>query len=126
MEFTMWDKSMGIDKLELNYEAHMVGCDGEMFYYSIYFEDAVTEAKCEEVSNAVSEACGEDDDDYIGYIDIKYEDEMIFVYHDTGNVADCDAAVKIVLKSFNAVTGIKNVVINEGCDDFEDFEDFED
>ena len=106
MEYTMWDKTMKIDKLQLNYEAHMVGCDGEMFYYSIYFE------------NAVDKACDEFGEDYIGYIDINIKDNIVSIYHDTGNVEDCDSAVRAVLKSLNNVTGIKNVVINEGCDDY--------
>lgn len=61
---------MKIDKLQLNYEAHMVGCDGEMFYYSIYFENDATDENCNEVDNAVDKACDEFGEDYIGYIDI--------------------------------------------------------
>ncbi len=118
MEYTMWDKTMKIDKLQLNYEAHMVGCDGEMFYYSIYFENAATDENCNEVDNAVDKACDEFGEDYIGYIDINIKDNIVSIYHDTGNVEDCDSAVRTVLKSLNNVTGIKNVVINEGCDDY--------
>lgn len=109
---------MKLDKIQLNYEAHMVGYGGEKYCYSIYFENAATDENCNEVDNAVDKACDEFGEDYIGYIDINIKDNIVSIYHDTGNVEDCDSAVRTVLKSLNNVTGIKNVVINEGCDDY--------
>ena len=33
-----FDSILGIDQLDLNYEAHVAGFDGESFLYSVYFD----------------------------------------------------------------------------------------
>jgi len=109
------DSMIGLDRLELSYEAHVVGFDGECFLYGVYFEDALTEEKAEEVSCAVSEffnAVG----DIGAYIDVTRREEKVIVYLDLGGVfepADQDMAIKGVLKALDKVEGIKNVLINE-------------
>lgn len=120
MEYTLWDKSMKLDKIQLNYEAHMVGYGGEKYCYSIYFENDATDENCNEVDNAVDKACEEFGEGYLGYIDINIKDNMVTIYHDMIDVEDCYSAIKIILKSLNNVTGVKNVVINEGCEDCDD------
>jgi hypothetical protein len=46
---------MGLDKLDLYYEAHVAGLDGECFSYSIYFDDVITDKKFEETHKAIDE-----------------------------------------------------------------------
>lgn len=38
-----FDSILGIDQLDLNYEAHVAGFDGESFLYSVYFDGGVTD-----------------------------------------------------------------------------------
>lgn len=50
MEYEL-DSMMGFDKLELYFEAHMAGIDGECFNYSVYFENAFSDEKLEEIDS---------------------------------------------------------------------------
>jgi hypothetical protein len=119
MEYNL-DKMMGLDKLELYYESHMAGIDGENFSYSIYLEDNNIYDKFIEVSKAITEFIKpyDDKDIYMGYIDITKDDEKVSIYLDLGNVEPQyeDVAIKGILKALNDVQGIKSVIINEGCD----------
>lgn len=48
-----FDSILGIDQLDLNYEAHVAGFDGESFLYSVYFDGGVTDEKAEEIQQVM-------------------------------------------------------------------------
>ena len=83
-----FDSIFGIDQLDLNYEAHVAGFDGESFLY---------------------------EENYMGYIDIYKGEDQIMIYLDLGGVSEEDSNVAVtgVLKALNSVSGIKSVIINE-------------
>ncbi len=116
----MFDSMLGLDKIKPYYEAHMEGIEGECFDYSIYFEDAVTDEKFEEVCKAIREFHKpyDDKDIYLGYIDVSKQDDKIFIYLDLGNVDPNyeNTSIQGILKALNNVSGIKSVIVNEGCD----------
>lgn len=115
-----FDSMMGFDKLDLYFEAHVAGFDGECFDYSIYFEEGSSDDKLKEINTAINEFIAPYDEKeiYMGYIDVSKNDEKVSIYLDTGNVEpeDIDAAVTGILKALNKVTGIKKVIVNEDCD----------
>lgn len=69
-----FDSMIEVEKLDLYYEAHLVGLDGECFIYNIYFNDGINDEKLEEVKKSVkefSENYNYNGDTYPGYIDIS-------------------------------------------------------
>lgn len=115
------DDMIEFDKLGLYYEAHMAGLDGECFYYSVYFENSLNAEKLDEIDKAIYEFRNPYDDKeiYLGYFDItKADDDKIFIYLDLGNVKPEyeETAIKGILKVLNNVSGIKSVIVNEGCE----------
>lgn len=113
-----FDSIVGLDKLELNYEAHVVGFEGETFSFNIYFEDILTDEKFEETDEAIGEFfTSYDDEVYLGYVDVSREDDKVYIYLDTGNVEpeNSNLAIEGILKALNNVPGIKSVLINEDC-----------
>lgn len=117
MEYEL-DRMMGLDQLDLYFEAHMEGIDGECFNYSVYFEDGCPDAKVEETDRAVTEfAESFDEEDYPGYMDVSKMDDKANIYLDLGNTdpEESDTIIKGILKALNQVAGIKTVIINEGC-----------
>lgn len=114
------DDMIEFDKLGLYYEAHMAGLDGECFHYSVYFENGLTDEKFEETDKAIDEFLKpyNEKEIYLGYIDISKDDDKIFIYLDLGNVNPEyeETAIKGILKVLNNVSGIKSVIVNEGCE----------
>ncbi|MCM1273108.1 MAG: hypothetical protein NC225_04195 [Clostridium sp.] len=112
-----FDEMMGFDKLDLYFEVQVAGFDGECFLYSIYFEDDCPDDKLKEINTVIDEFFEpyNDEENYLGYIDITKKNEKVEIYLDTGNVEpeDIDTAVTGILKALNAVGGIKSVVVNE-------------
>ena len=109
------DSMIGLDKLELSYEAHMAGFDGECFLYGVYFGDALTEDKAEEVNRAVS-GFFRNVGDTGAYFSVDLRAEKVSIYVDLGGVMEpaCqDMIIKGVLRALNDVKGIKTVLINE-------------
>ncbi len=109
-----------LDKLNLYYEVHMVGLDGECFTYSIYFKDEINDEKVEKVAKAIEEfenQYNDDEDSYIGYIDVSKEGNKVNIFLDLGNVSPNYENISIqgILKAINNVPGIKQVIINEDC-----------
>lgn len=112
------DNSIGLDKLELNYTAHMVGCDGECFNYSVYFKRGAGEKELEAVQSLV-----ENYDfgiEYEGYIDVQLEDDLVTIFLDLGNVdpEECDLMIQGILLALNGIKDLKvkqiqKVLINE-------------
>lgn len=119
MEYEL-DGMMGFDKMDLYYEVHMAGIVGECFNYSVYFEDGYSDAKLEETEKAINDFITpyEDEDIYMGYINVSQNDDKMDIYLDLGNVEPekSDTAIKGILKALNKVKGIKSVIINEDCD----------
>lgn len=110
-----FDSMIGIDTLELYYEAHVADFDGECFTYTIYLENAITDEKLAEINKAIEAfvAPYNEKDIYPGYIDVTKKDDKGFIYLDLGNVEDCDSSIHGILNALNNVTGIKSVIINE-------------
>ena len=112
-----FDSILGIDQLDLNYEAHVAGFDGESFLYSVYFDGGVTDEKAEEIQQMMSGYSSQngDEENYMGYIDIYKGEDQIMIYLDLGGVSEenCNMAVTGILKALNSVAGIKSVIINE-------------
>ena len=112
-----FDSILGIDQLDLNYEAHVAGFDGESFLYSVYFDGGVTDEKAEEIQQVMSDYSSQngDEENYMGYIDIYNGEDQIMIYLDLGGVSEenSNVAVTGILKALNSVAGIKSVIINE-------------
>lgn len=112
-----FDSILGVDQLDLNYEAHVAGFDGESFLYSVYFDGGVTDEKAEEIQQVMSDYSSQngDEENYMGYIDIYKGEDQIMIYLDLGGVSEenSNMAVTGVLKALNSVSGIKSVIINE-------------
>ena len=112
-----FDSILGIDQLDLNYEAHVAGFDGESFLYSVYFDGGVTDEKAEEIQQVMSDYSSQngDEENYMGYIDVYKGEDQIMIYLDLGGVSEenCNMAVTGILKALNSVAGIKSVIINE-------------
>ena len=111
-----FDSILGIDQLDLNYEAHVAGFDGESFLYSVYFNGGVTDEKAEEIRQAMSDYSSQngDEENYMGYIDIYNGEDQIMIYLDLGGVSEenSNMAVTGILKALNTVAEIKSVIIN--------------
>ncbi len=118
-----WDNSFKFGSLNTYFEVHVAGMEGECFDYSIYFEDGADEEKVKEVSKAINEWASQyDEDDYLGYIDAKLDEEKVFVYLDLGSIEDCDRSIYGIVEALKNVKGIKSVIVNEslaGLDDFD-------
>lgn len=112
-----FDSIFGIDQLDLNYEAHVAGFDGESFLYSVYFDGGVTDEKAEEIQQVMADYSSQngDEENYMGYIDIYRGEDQIMIYLDLGGVSEenSNLAVTGILKALNSVAGIKSVIINE-------------
>lgn len=112
-----FDSMFGIDQLDLNYEAHVAGFDGESFLYSVHLDGDVTDEKVDEIQQVMADYSSQngDEENYMGYIDIYKGEDQIMIYLDLGGVSEenSNAAVTGVLKALNSVSGIKSVIINE-------------
>lgn len=111
-----FDEIMGIDTLELNYEAHAAGFDGECFTFTVYFEEAVTDDNLAQINKAVDDFAASYNEKgiYIGYIDVSKKDDNAFIYLDLGNVEeDCNTSIHGILMALNNIPGIRTVILNE-------------
>lgn len=117
-----WTKSMGFDRLGLYYDIRMDGMDGECFDYSVYLDGDVTDEKYQEIGKAIHDFREpyEQKDIYMGYYSVSKGADKAAIYLDLGNVDPNyqDTSIKGILLALNNVSGIKNVVINEGLCDF--------
>lgn len=119
VEEIFWDDALGLTNLDLSYNAHVDGFDGECFDYSVYFaDDTADETKADAVRNAVqSFDFNVTGDDYIGYLSISSDNNKVSIYLDLGNVQpqNENKIIQGILLALNSVQGIKKVIINEGC-----------
>lgn len=112
-----FDSIFGIDQLDLSYDAHVAGFDGESFLYSVYFDSGVTDEKAEEIQQVMSDYSSQNgaEENYMGYIDVYKGEDQMMIYLDLGGVSEenSNVAVTGILKALNSVAGIKSVIINE-------------
>lgn len=109
------DNLIGLDKLDLYYEVHMVGIDGECFNYSIYF-DEYNDKKFDEINGVIEEfEFNYTNKFYIGYIDVTKDGDKVNIFLDLGNVdlRYHNDVIQGILTTINKVSGIKRVIINE-------------
>ena len=115
-----YDEWIKLDKLDLYYEVHLVGFEGENFEYNVYFDGVKAKDKLDEVKAAVDSFASEYNDAgiYPGYLDVTVEKGKVFIYQDIGGemYEDENAPIHGLLKALNNVSGIKKVMINEGMD----------
>ena len=113
-----FDSIFGIDQLDLNYEAHVAGFDGESFLYSVHIDGGITDEKVDEIQQVMADYSSQngDEENYMGYIDIYNGEDQIMIYLDLGGVSEenSNMAVTGILNALNSVSGIKSVIINEG------------
>ena len=95
-----FDSIFGIDQLDLNYEAHVAGFDGESFLYSVHIDGGVTDEKVDEIQQVMADYSSQngDEENYMGYIDIYKGEDQIMIYLDLGGVSEENSNM--------AVTGI--------------------
>ena len=114
---------MNFNSLGLYFEAEMAGFDGECFHYSVYTDDAPDDNKVQEIGNAINEYFKpySEKEIYMGYTDVTNEGDKINIELDLGNVDPNheNTAINGILKAINTVKGIKKVIVNEDCDDFD-------
>ena len=112
-----FDSILGVDQLDLNYEAHVAGFDGESFLYSVHIDGGVTDEKVDEIQQVMADYSSQngDEENYMGYIDVYKGEDQIMIYLDLGGVSEenSNVAVTGVLKALNSVSDIKSVIINE-------------
>ena len=117
------DEMLGLPTLELSYPVTTEGFDGECFTYSVYFTDGkADQTRADAISKAIDAYdFALEEDDYIGYLDISANEDKISIYHDFGGIEsqNCNPVLHGVLLALNGIEGIKNIVINEGCSDFD-------
>lgn len=105
---------LGLNELNLNYQIHINGFDGECFMYSVYFEKEVTEEAYNSINQAVSDFVDEHgDDDDQGYISITNHGDKLSIYHDLGNTDGSNGPIHGILNAIDSVAGVKMVIINE-------------
>ncbi|NSE72389.1 hypothetical protein [Coprococcus eutactus] len=113
-----FDSIFGIDQLDLNYEAHVAGFDGESFLYSVHIDGGVTDEKVDEIQQVMADYSSQngDEENYMGYIDIYNGEDQIMIYLDLGGVSEENSNMVVtgILNALNSVSGIKSVIINEG------------
>ena len=112
-----FDSIFGIDQLDLNYEAHVAGFDGESFLYSVHLDGDVTDEKVDEIQQVMADYSSQngDEENYMGYIDIYKGEDQIMIYLDLGGVSEEDSNVGGcgVLMALLSVSGLMCVIINE-------------
>lgn len=123
MDFNL-DEMVGISQLNLNFEVHMVGIDGENFTFNVYYFEEITEEKFAETEKVVSEFASayEEKDTYLGYINVSKEDDKVVIYLDLEleDMESSNAAICGLVEALDKVSGIKSVIINEDSEcDFE-------
>ena len=114
------DNMIGIPNLSLNYEAHLIGLDGECFHYTVYFNSSCTDDNIRAINNAIDDYFEQyyKDDVFIGDIDVFEFQNAADIELDLGNVDEKyqNLAIQGILISLNKVPDIKLVLINEGLD----------
>ena len=112
-----WDQILGIDKLSLNFPAHVDGFEGECFDYSVYFTETPGNEQVELIQNAIHDYDFKlTGDDYIGYVSVECKAGIVTIYLDLGNTVpeNENKIIHGILLAMNDVPGIEKVILNEG------------
>lgn len=123
MDFNL-DEMVGLDQLNVNFEVHMAGIDGENFMFNVYFSEEITEEKFSETEKVVSEFAStyEEQDMDLGYLNVSKEEDKVVVYLDL-EIEDMELSNRAIcglVEALDKVSGIKSVIINEDSEgDFE-------
>lgn len=115
------DSMVGLDKLDLNYKAHVNDIYGECFIFSVCFPQGAGEAELQAVRDVIRNYdFGLEGDDYEGYTAIYLENEKVMIDLDLGNVTaqNEDKVLHGILLALNGIKdlegkNISQVVINE-------------
>lgn len=120
-----WDSYFKFDTLDTYFEIHVAGMYGECFEYNIYFDDGANADRVAEVDKAIYEWSSQydDEDDYVGYIDVSLAENSVFVYLDLGSMEEeeGDRSLYGIINAIKDIKGIKCVIVNEGAADMDDF-----
>lgn len=117
-EMPTYEETLGIDKLKLSYDIKVDGFDGEMFLYSIYFENPPTDEDISAVEECMDKLPQDDENTYHGDVMVfADEPDKVTVMLDLGN-ADDEQYITEIPKALDGMKGIKKVVINEGAGEY--------
>lgn len=124
-----WMQAFGFDKLELKYTVSCEGMDGECFHYLVEFDAPVTDEKEHELLEALRKYDMSDEEKGIFAGEVWHtkfgctQDTQIDIELDLGNcngsAAFQNEVIRSILLALNEVAGVRKVIVNEGCDDFE-------
>ena len=126
-----WMSAFGFDRLDLHYDASCEGMDGECFHYLVEFNAPVTEGQKQDVLDAMEKyhapMTDEENDLFPGEVwlsDFGCEnDSQIDIELDLGNCHGDkdyqDQVIQSILLALNDVPGVRSVIVNQGCDDFD-------
>lgn len=126
-----WMSVFGFDKLDLRYEASCEGMDGECFHYLVDFDAPVTEKTQNDVMAAIEQQMeplnDEEKDLFPGEVWLSEfgceNDNQLDIELDLGNCHGDkfyqDQVIQSILLALNDVSGVRSVIVNQGCDDFE-------
>lgn len=116
------------DKLGLYFPAELAGIDGEMFHYAVNFDKPVTEELKQKVADAINalfEPINAKEGTYTGdfFFCNGDNENQLDIELDLGNARPVtmkheNQVINSILLALNTIPGIREVVINEGCDDF--------
>ncbi|MCR5022490.1 hypothetical protein [Ruminococcus sp.] len=113
-----YEETLGIDKLKLSYDIKVDGFDGEMFLYSVYFENPPTDEDISAVEECMDKLPQDDENTYHGDVMVfADEPDKVTVMLDLGN-ADDEQYITEIPKALDGMKGIKKVVINEGAGEY--------
>ena len=121
-----FDSFFKFDTLGTYFEVHVAGIEGECFEYNIYFEEGADKDKVAEVDKAICEWSSQydDEDDYVGYIDVSLAENSVHVYLDLGSMdpEDCDRSIYGIVNAIKGIKGIQCVMVNENADGMDGFD----
>ena len=110
------DSMIGLDKLDLNYTAHVKEFYGECFTFSVCFEGGAGEAELQAVTDRIENyEFNLEDDDYRGYLDYMLDNGKVLVNLDLGGIApqNENKIIHGILLALNGIKDISQVVIND-------------
>jgi hypothetical protein len=116
LESPTYEEMLGFDKLKLSYDIKVDGFDGEMFLYSIYFENSPTDEDIRAVEDCMDILPQDDENTYHGDVMVfSDEPDKVTVMLDLGN-ADDERYITDIPKALDGIDGIEKVVVNEDAE----------
>ena len=126
-----WMSAFGFDKLDLCFAVTCEGMDGECFHYLVEFDAQVTEETQNTVLAAIEQQQApmndEEHDLFPGEVWLSEfgceSDNQLDIELDLGNCHGGknyqDEVIQSILLALNDVPGVRSVIVNQGCDDFD-------